>query len=85
MPLNLIQEEFKKLQQLGKALGYNTKAYELDPSNDLDRLVDIMAMEGGTASVLADILHRMDQALSELVPSVHHHLRTSGQEVWMLV
>ena len=31
----------------------------------LDRLVDIMAREGGTASVLADILHRMDQALYE--------------------
>ena len=31
----------------------------------LDRLVDIMAREGGTASALADILHRMDQALYE--------------------
>ena len=31
----------------------------------LDRLVDIMAREGGAASVLADILHRMDQALYE--------------------
>ena len=31
----------------------------------LDRLVDIMAREGATASVLADILHKMDQALYE--------------------
>ena len=31
----------------------------------LDRLVDIMAREGGTASALADILHSMDQALYE--------------------
>ena len=31
----------------------------------LDRLVDIMAREGATASVLANILHRMDQSLYE--------------------
>ena len=31
----------------------------------MDRLGDILAREGATASVLADVLHRMDQALYE--------------------
>ena len=31
----------------------------------LDRLVDIMTREGGTACGLSDILHRNDQALNE--------------------